>query len=164
MTRATYIVLVYAGFLVLAVAVRASPIVGPAEVRLEADTIQAPERALYIRVCAECHDLERTESLRRTESEWRGTIYEMIDAGAEATDSEYQTILDFLVSNYGAVAVNRAPAEDLVTVLAISKEDGDAIVAYRTTHGDFDDFDELTKVPGIDLDKLEARKASLRFF
>jgi competence ComEA-like helix-hairpin-helix protein len=62
------------------------------------------------------------------------------------------------------VAVNRAPAEDLVTVLAISKEDGDAIVAYRTTHGDFDDFDELTKVPGIDLDKLEARKASLRFF
>jgi competence ComEA-like helix-hairpin-helix protein len=88
----------------------------------------------------------------------------MIEDGSEATDEEYQTILDFLVSNYGAVAVNRAPSEDLVTVLAISKEDGDAIVAYRTRHGDFDDFDELTQVPGIDLDKLEKRRTSLRFF
>jgi len=157
-------VLVFAGVLILAVGVGASPTVGPAGVRQEADSQEAPERALYVRVCSGCHDLERTESLRRNESEWRGTIYEMIDDGAEATDAEYQTILDFLVSNYGAVAVNRAPAEDLVTVLAISKEDGDAIVAYRTTHGDFDDFDELTKVPGIDVDKLEERRASLRFY
>jgi competence ComEA-like helix-hairpin-helix protein len=88
----------------------------------------------------------------------------MIDAGAEASDAEYQTILEYLVSNYGAVAVNRAQAVDLVTVLAISKEGADAIVAYRTAHGDFDDFDELTKVPGIDVDKLEERRASLRFF
>jgi cytochrome c-type biogenesis protein CcmH/NrfF len=164
MTRATYIVLMSAGVLILAVAVGASPIVGPAGVRQKADSPQAPERALYVRVCAECHDLERTESLRRTENEWRDTIYQMIDDGAEASDAEYQTILDFLVSNYGAVAVNRAPADDLVTVLAISKEDGDAIVAYRTTHGDFDDFDALMKVPGIDVDKLEERRASLRFF
>jgi competence ComEA-like helix-hairpin-helix protein len=164
MTRATYIVLVSSGFLILAVAVGASPIVGQAGVRQKADSQEAPERALYVRVCAGCHDLERTESLRRTESEWRGTIFEMIEAGAEASDADYQTILDFLVGNYGAVAVNRALADDLVTVLAISKEDGDAIVAYRTTHGDFDDFDELTKVPGIDVDKLEERRASLRFF
>jgi competence ComEA-like helix-hairpin-helix protein len=155
MTRVTYIVLVSAGFLTLAVAVGASPNVGPQE---------TPERALYLRVCSECHDLERTESLRRTESEWRGTIYEMIEAGAEASDAEYQTILEYLVSNYGAVAVNRAPAEDLVAVLAISKEDAEAIVAYRTTHGDFDDFDEITKVPGIDVDKLAARRTSLRIF
>jgi hypothetical protein len=33
-----------------------------------------------------------------------------------------------------------------------------------TTHGDFDDFDELTKVPGIDVDKLEERRASPRLF
>jgi competence ComEA-like helix-hairpin-helix protein len=164
MTRATYIVLVSAGVLIPAVAVGASPIVGAAGVRQEADSQEAPERVLYVRVCAECHGLEQIESLRRTENEWRGTIYQMIDDGAEATDAEYQTILDFLVSNYGAVAVNRAPADDLVTVLAISKEDGDAIVAYRTTHGDFEDFDELTKVPGIDVDKLEERRASLRFF
>ena len=164
MTRATYIVLASAGVLILAVTVGASPIVGPAGVRQEADSQEAPKRALYVRVCAECHGLERIESLRRTENEWRGTIYQMIDDGAEASDAEYQTILDYLVSNYGAVAVNRAPADDLVTVLAISKEEGDAIVAYRTAHGDFDDFDALRKVPGIAVDKLEERRASLRFF
>jgi len=80
-------------------------------------------RATYIiRVCSECHELERTESLSRTASEWRGTIYEMIEVGAEATDAEYQTILEYLVRNYGAVAVNLARAEDLVTVLAIENE------------------------------------------
>ena len=164
MTKATYILLVSAGVLILAVGVGASPTVGPAGVRQEAESQEAPGRAVYVRVCSGCHDLERNESLRRTENEWLNTIYQMIDDGAEATDAEYQTILDFLVSNYGAVAVNRAPADDLVAVLAVSKEVGDAIVAYRTKHGDFDDFDALIKVPGIDVDKLEERRASLRFY
>jgi DNA uptake protein ComE-like DNA-binding protein len=88
----------------------------------------------------------------------------MIGVGAEASDAEYQTMLDYPVGNYGAVAVNRAPADDLVNVLAISREDGDAIDPYRTTHGGFDDFDELTKFPGINVDKLEKRRASLRLF
>jgi DNA uptake protein ComE-like DNA-binding protein len=43
-------------------------------------------------------------------------------------------------------------------------DDADAIVPYRTTHGEFDDFDELTKALGIDVDKLKERRASLRFF
>lgn len=164
MTRTRFDVLVSAGALILAIALGASPIRGQVGVQQRPDSQPTPGRALYVRVCAACHDLERIESLHRTENEWRGTIYEMIDAGAEATDAEYRMILEYLVRNYGAVAVNRAPADDLVTVLGISTEDGDAIVGYRTAHGDFDDFDELTKVPGIDVDRLEERKASMRFF
>lgn len=164
MARAPSVVLVSAGVLILAGAVGASPIFGPARGRQTVAAPQAAERALYVRVCAECHDLERTESLRRSRNEWRDTIYQMIEDGAEATDAEYETILSFLVSNYGAVAVNHAPADDLATVLAISKQDGEAIVAYRTEHGNFQDFDALMKVPGIDVDKLEARRASLRFY
>jgi competence ComEA-like helix-hairpin-helix protein len=164
MTRATCVVLVSAGVLILAGAVGASPILGPARGRQTAASPQATDRALYVRVCAECHDLERTESLRRTRNEWRDTIYQMIDEGAEASDAEYETILDFLVTNYGAVAVNHAPADDLATVLAISRKDAHAIVAYRTKHGDFGDFDALMKVPGIDVDTLEARRASMRFY
>ncbi len=163
MTKVAYVACVAMGVLVLAVAVKASPTAGPGGQQTTASP-ETPERALYVRVCAECHDLERTESLRRTRSEWTDTIFQMIDEGAEASEEEYQTILEFLVSNYGAVAVNHASADDLVTVLAISKKEGDAIIAYRTRHGNFDDFDALAKVPGIDVNKLEERKESLRFY
>lgn len=136
----------------------------PAAGRQAGASPQTPERALYVRVCAECHDLKRTESLRRSRNEWRDTIYQMIEDGAEASDAEYEAILDFLVSNYGAVAVNHAPADELATVLAISEQDGQTIVAYRIKYGNFRDFDALKKVPGIEVDKLEARRASLRFY
>jgi competence ComEA-like helix-hairpin-helix protein len=164
MTRSAYVVGVSVGVLVLAVALRASATIGPAGGQQTTASGETPERALYVRVCAECHDLDRTETLRRTRSEWTDTIFQMIDEGAEASEEEFQTILEFLVANYGAVAVNYASADDLVAVLAISREEGDAIVAYRTAHGNFSNFDALTKVPGIDVGKLEQRKASLRFY
>lgn len=150
--------------LILAAALGASPTGGTMAGGEMMHPQDPPERALYVRVCAECHDLELIETLRRTESEWRGTLFEMIDQGSVASDEEYQVILDYLVRNFGAVAVNQAPADDLVTVLGISKEEGEAIVAYRTAHGDFENFDELRQVPGIDVEKIEKRKASLRFY
>jgi competence protein ComEA len=164
MSRSRCVVLVVASVLILAGAVRASPALRPTGGRQTTTSPQTPERALYVRVCAECHDLERTESLRRSRNEWRDTIYQMIEEGAEASDAEYETILDFLATNFGAVAVNHAPADVLATVLAISEKDGETIVAYRTKHGNFRDFDALRKVPGLDVDKLEARRASLRFY
>ena len=72
-------------------------------------------------------------------------------------------ILDFLVSNFGAVAINSAKAEDLVKVLGISSRDAEAIVAHRSANGSFANFEAVQKVPQIDVETLERRKASIRF-
>ena len=52
---------------------------------------------------------------------------------------------------------------DLQTQLELTAKDADAIVKYRTDHGDFKDWDGLAKVPGIDTAKLTAKKDSIVF-
>jgi competence ComEA-like helix-hairpin-helix protein len=129
-------------------------------------TTRLPESAqtkVYVRVCAHCHSLDRIETRHRTKSEWSATIEQMLDDGAEMTDEEYETILDVLIRNFGAVSINRAAAEDLVTVLAISSKDAGAIVVYRTAHGNFADFEALKKVPDVDVSGLETRKDAIRY-
>jgi competence protein ComEA len=87
----------------------------------------------------------------------------MVEDGAEATDEEFAVILDFLVSNFGAVAVNTATSEDLVKVLGIAAKDADAIVAYRAANGNFANLEAVKQVPGLDVARLERRQDSLRF-
>ena len=59
--------------------------------------------------------------------------------------------------------MNRAVAKDIALVVGITGADADAIVTYRKANGDFADFDALTKVPGIDVDKLQKNKDAIGF-
>jgi competence ComEA-like helix-hairpin-helix protein len=152
-----------AGALTVAVAVRAAPAAVTVQARQDAVLPDSPHTALFVRVCADCHDLERTVSRRRTRAEWAGTLDQMIEDGADATEEEMAAILDFLVSNFGAVAINSARAEDLTKVLGISSRDAEAIVAHRSANGSFANFEAVQKVPQIDVATLERRKASIRF-
>jgi competence ComEA-like helix-hairpin-helix protein len=152
-----------AGVWFLAVALGAAPRPATRQAGQTAALPDTPEAALFTRVCVDCHDAERTTSRRRTRAEWSDTIRQMIEDGAEASDEEFARILEFLVSNFGVVAINTAKAEDLVKVLAISRKDADAIVAYRTAKGNFANLDAVKKVPEIDIEKLDQRKDSLRF-
>jgi competence ComEA-like helix-hairpin-helix protein len=147
----------------LTVMLRATPDVVTAQEQRSTSLAPSPETALYVRLCADCHDLERVESRRRTKSEWSTTLEQMIDDGAEMSDEEFERIVDLLVRNFGAVWINRAAADELVKILAISSKDADAIVSYRTAKGNFADFEALRKVPDIDMAPLEQRKNSIRF-
>jgi competence ComEA-like helix-hairpin-helix protein len=149
---------------IFAISLRASePLVQDPPIDKTTRLSDSPQTSTYVRVCAHCHSLDRIESRHRTKSEWSSTIEQMVDDGAEMTDEEYETILDVLVRNFGAVSVNRAAAEDLVTILAISARDAGAIVAYRTANGNFADFDALKKVPDVDVAALAARKDAIRY-
>jgi competence ComEA-like helix-hairpin-helix protein len=152
-----------AGTLVLAVVIRIAPAGETAQVAEAAGLPDTPQTALFVRVCGDCHDVQRTTSRRRVRAEWLDTIRQMIEDGAEASDEEYDVILEFLVSNFGAVAINSAKADDLVKVLGISRKDADAIVAFRTVSGNFANIDAIKNVPDIDFAKIEQNKASLRF-
>ena len=155
--------LAVAGALVLAVALRTAAAGETAQVFETVGLPDTPQTALFVRVCAECHDLQRTTSRRRVRAEWLDTIRQMIEDGSEASDEEYDVILEFLVSNFGAVAINSAKPDDLVKVLGISRKDADAIVDFRTASGNFANFDAIRAVPDIDFAKIEQKKPSLRF-
>lgn len=60
-----------------------------------------PGKAETTRVCGKCHSLDQAVSLRQGQSGWKETITKMVDLGAEASDAELSTILDYLAKNYG---------------------------------------------------------------
>jgi cytochrome c5 len=51
--------------------------------------------------CTVCHDLGRVEAASKTQAEWEAMVARMRGKGAELTDAEAQTLIQYLVSNYG---------------------------------------------------------------
>ena len=123
-----------------------------------------PAAPVFVNVCGKCHPKERVTAMRRTRSQWEEVITTMITArNAQVSDDDFDTVLGYLSREYGRVNVNRAPAPDMVEVLHITDAAAAAIVAYRKQHGEFADFDALTKVPGVDREKLEALREAILF-
>ena len=144
-------------FVTLAGALYAAQGVDPSTLPPSAD------RELLFRVCSECHGVEDALVERRPASEWRSVADDMIRRGAQASDDEIKTIVSYLSVHAGRVNVNRASADDLKAVLELSKEQADAIVAFRTQKGEFHGIDDLKQVPGIDAKALDERKDRIVF-
>jgi quinoprotein glucose dehydrogenase len=59
-----------------------------------------PGKAETVRVCGKCHPVEQATSLRQRQGAWKETIAKMVDLGAEASDTEFTAILNYLVKNF----------------------------------------------------------------
>jgi len=115
--------------------------------------------------CGSCHGLDVVVSQHATKDGWASIVDYMVSRGATGTPEEIATIVDYLAKNFPAakVNVNKATAMDLQSQLELTPKDSEAIVKYRTDHGDFKDWDSLAKVPGIDTAKLMSKKDSIAF-
>jgi competence protein ComEA len=117
--------------------------------------------------CGSCHGLDVVVAQHATKDGWASIVDYMVSRGASGTPAELQTIVDYLAKNFPPlptiVNVNKATAMDMETQLGIAAKDAEAIVTYRMANGDFKDFDGLTKVPGIDVATLTAKKDSIVF-
>ena len=121
-------------------------------------------KQLFRKVCGNCHPAEGVTSTRRTQAQWEETFFKMItEQGAKGTDDEFTMVFDYLLLHFGRVNVNRAPAREIMAVLGLTAQDADAIVGYRGAHGDFQDFDSLMKVPGINAEKLKQGRDAVSF-
>jgi competence protein ComEA len=90
----------------------------------------------------------------------------MVDQGAQASTQEQAVILDYLLHNFGPdskVRINTAPFSEIRSVLSFTNEETKAIIAYREQHGDFKELRDLLKVPGLDTQRVEAKKDMLAF-
>jgi competence protein ComEA len=119
---------------------------------------------VFSTVCSRCHPLERVTAMRRTRPQWEEVITSMITArGAQISDEDFDTVLDYLSKEYGRVYINRAPVDDIVEALGISNTMASTIVGYRKDHGPYQDFDALAAVPGVDRTALEGKRDAIVF-
>lgn len=129
---------------------------------------EGPGRDETVRLCKGCHELERSISRRQDRDGWQTTLTKMAALGTKGTDQEFALILDYLAKHYAAdevppVNVNQATAIELESRLALKRSQAAAVIAYRAKNGRFKSIDELKRVPGVDGEKIEARKDRIVF-
>jgi competence protein ComEA len=129
---------------------------------------EGPGREETERLCQSCHDLARSVSLRQDRAGWQATLNKMVAFGTKGTDREFALILDYLAKHFPAeelppVNVNKAAAIELESRLSLRRSQAAAIIAYRTKNGKFKSIEDLKKVPGVDAEKIEAKKDRIVF-
>jgi competence protein ComEA len=122
-----------------------------------------PGRDTLIRVCSDCHGVDLFEGQRRTRDQWREVVEDMVSRGANSSDDDTKTIVNYLATAMGRVNVNRAPDSEIQAVLELPAAEATAIVEYRTSAGEFKNIDDLKKVPGLDFGKVEPKKDRITF-
>jgi competence protein ComEA len=120
------------------------------------------------KLCSECHDLDKSVSIRQDRAGWRRTIEKMLAFGAKATDQQFNAVLDYLATNFPAddvpkIDVNKAAAIDFESGLSLRRSQAAEIIRYREKNGPFKSIEDLKRVPGVDVDKIEAKRDRLVF-
>jgi competence protein ComEA len=122
------------------------------------DLPEGKGKDLVDQVCGACHGTDLVSSRRATKQGWSYIVDDMVSRGASATNEQIAQINEYLAKNFGQVNVNKGPAAELQSVLEISQAQAEAIVKYRTEHGDFKSVDDLKKVPGLETAGLDKKK------
>ncbi len=130
-------------------------------------------------ICQQCHGLEAVTGSRRTLEEWRSVVTDMVSNGASLQEDEVEIVAQYLAKNFGPektdkkeeketssqtkINVNKSTAQELEKDLQLSEKEAKAVVEYREKHGNFKSVDDLKKVAGLDIKKIDAAKDRLAF-
>lgn len=136
---------------------RAAPATGP----------EARGRQILQEACTVCHELDFVYQSRRTRSEWEETVGDMMGRGALLLEGERELLLEFLARHYGrpnATSVNTATAQQLMAAFGLTQSEADAVVSYREQRGVILGWEDLRKISGLDVRKLEAKRDSVTFY
>ena len=136
-------------------------------------------QAIVQQKCSSCHALKVVTGKKASRQQWSTIVDQMITRGADVSDDDIDTLLDYLAKNFGPapgqagaekshertapVNVNTASASDLAAALDLTEEESNSIVSYRKQNGNFKAWRDLTKVSGIDAKKIESNKDRLVF-
>jgi hypothetical protein len=113
----------------------------------------------FTTLCVRCHPAEKIVEGRRSKAQWDQVLEQMVARGATGTEEEFDTVFDFLVTHYGRVAINTAPADEIAQVLHVEQGVADTIVKSRPLA----DFEALAAVPGVPVAALEKRRDAIVF-
>jgi competence ComEA-like helix-hairpin-helix protein len=128
------------------------------------DLPEAKGKDLYEKICGTCHGTDVVFKTRTTKEKWKATVDEMASRGADGSDEQLDTIIDYLAKCFGPrVNVNKATAKEIETQFELTSTEAEAIVKYRQEKGDFKDVAGLKNVPGLDSAKIEAVRLRIIF-
>jgi len=126
-----------------------------------------PGKEAVQQACGRCHGVRSVAVARHNKQEWDNVVTDMIGRGATIMEDEISSIVDYLAKSFpketGSVNVNRATAKELVDALRLTAQEADALISYRDENGYFNKFQDLEKVAGLDLKKLDSTKDRLRY-
>ena len=121
------------------------------------------------KICLQCHQPAQLLSQHRTEDDWKKTIARMATKGISAPAEQFDAIAVYMAKNFGKeedtskLNINKAKAEDIVTVLGLTPEEARAVIAYRDKHGEYREWGDILVVYGVDGQKIEAAKDKMTF-
>jgi competence ComEA-like helix-hairpin-helix protein len=122
-----------------------------------------------IAICGNCHGVDVITGYHLDKQGWTDMISKMIDQGAQGSEQQFNSILAYLIKNFGtgpvaaSINVNKADAKDLEKQLEITTKEAAAIVKYRGEKGSFKALTDLKSVPDLDYKKIEAKKDRIVF-
>lgn len=116
------------------------------------------------KVCSVCHPSTDVSRFRKSKDEWQAVIDDMLTKGADASDADLDTIVNYLTKCFGPmVNINTASADDIGKQLGLSAKDAQAIVDYRQNKGNFKELADLKSVPGLDYASIEPLRYRIAF-
>ncbi len=152
-----------------------------------------PGKQIIQKDCVSCHGVSSITSKRGTEDDWSNTVSSMIGKGADISDDDADTLIQYLVAHFGpsaskpgaaapagqsaaatppganeagekdSVNVNKAPAAELESKLGLTEAEATALIHYREQKGDFKSVQELSSVPGLDAVKIKSQQSKITF-
>ena len=124
---------------------------------------EGPGKSVFENTCGGCHGADIVIGQTGTRAVWQDTVDSMRGRGALGTDDDFKLIVNYLTKYFGVIVnVNSAPAKDIES-LDLTSAEAAAIVKYRTDKGKIKDWDDLAKVEGVDIKKLEPIKSRVKF-
>jgi len=98
-------------------------------------------KAIVQKMCVSCHSLKTVTANRATKEEWSDTVQQMVSRGAEGTDEEIATVIDYLAKNFPPVEKGKTGAAASASassgsMLTMSQENLDAMLRHWKQYAD----------------------------
>ena len=116
------------------------------------------------RICGACHEAGVVTKYHNSKDDWQPIVDDMRGRGADGSDADFKRIVDYLAHYFGpTVYVNKAAVAELQSELGLTSAEAAALIGYRQANGDFKEFADLKKVPGLDIKKLDPIQSRLLY-
>jgi competence ComEA-like helix-hairpin-helix protein len=133
------------------------------------DFPDGPAKEYIGQICLQCHQPAMLLGQKRTESDWKKTVARMATKGVPGTPEQFDAIAAYMAKNFGQaedltkINMNKAKADELVTVIGLTPEEAKALIGFREKHGDFREWGDMLVIYGVDGLKIEAAKDKMTF-
>lgn len=125
---------------------------------------EAKEKETFVKMCSNCHAIERVVKVKFSKKFWASTVDDMVSRGAEGTEEEVEAVIGYLTRYFGKpVNINTATAKQLEAGLSFKPAEAEALIKSRTDNGPIKNFEELTKITGLNAKLLDEQKNNIQF-